>query len=84
MPALTASLGPPPRRIAGPTRHTLDLYRVFCFERDWSFNNGESPTPDSTSSTSATNGLLLDTPASKKRKLKDGKAIALDQILDGR
>lgn len=50
--------------------YQLDFKKLFCFERDWSFNATDEPSQPE------------DHQRAKKRKLKDGKALSLDNILD--
>jgi hypothetical protein len=78
VPSAAISLGFNSREYKGSRCEVAD---IFCFERDWSVHGKNS---DSPILLSATAGTTVDVSRPmKKRKLKDGKAVALDVMLEG-
>lgn len=63
-------------------RRPQDIHEVLSFQRDWNYNKPGSE------ETFVTSRSKIDQsqdgpPAGKKRRIKEGKAIALDTLLDG-
>lgn len=76
LPVLTAELSP--GRVRSPTGLHCNLDELLCFERDWTLSR------DITKDRAASSiSMEKQPPVSKKRKLKDGKALQLDRLLDG-
>lgn len=74
-----SSLGPPRLNVYVGTdaHHALAFNRLACFERDWTFQVQASSSTTSGAKPATGNGV------SKRRKLKDGKATALNNTFLG-
>ena len=77
-PVLTALFGP-----VDDVSLWLCMEHKLCFERDLKWSNAVQSDQGTALSSKKVNSISEATPTLKKRKLKDGKAMALGKMLDG-